>query len=423
MTRRVVLLTAWPLFAGLAFIMAGSGLQNTLLGVRANVEHFDVLVLGAITSLYYTGFLAGSLAIPKLIASVGHIRVFTALTALASTTVLAHGVFVTPAAWMLARIVTGFSFAGLYVVIESWLNGLANKKTRGSVLGIYLVINYSALALGQLLLNVAPPEKIEPFILVSVLVSLAAVPVALTKKPAPAYEEPDKLGVRELWQVSPLSFYSLMASGFCAGVLLLVSPFYAATIGMSTAQVASFMAFFVIGGICGQMPVGILSDRIGRRKTIIGVAATAAILSLLCFLASGTPWLLNLFFFLLGSTSLTVYALGSGLAIDHLHPKQYVSAAGTMLIVNGSGAIMGPTLISALLVISPELFFPALACAYLTLVLFGLYRSTRREALSMEAQENFIPGASATNSSQIATQMAVEVAEEESSAIHRKSGT
>jgi len=104
-----ILKSSWPLFFGLALIMVGNGLQGTLLGVRASIEGFGSATIGLIMSLYYLGFLGGSIYVPKLVSKVGHIRVFTALASLASTTVLLHGVYTDAWFWMVMRVLTGFS--------------------------------------------------------------------------------------------------------------------------------------------------------------------------------------------------------------------------------------------------------------------------------------------------------------------------
>src|SRR5262249_30455240 len=91
-----VFFSAWPLFAGLALMMAGNGLLGTLIGVRATEQGFNKLVTGLIMSLYYAGYMAGTRAAPNLLRNVGHIRVFSALASLAAAVALLYGLFVTP---------------------------------------------------------------------------------------------------------------------------------------------------------------------------------------------------------------------------------------------------------------------------------------------------------------------------------------
>lgn len=408
MRKKIVLLTAWPLFCGLAFIMMGNGLQGTLLGLRASHEDFGSFSIGIIMSMYYVGFLGGSVTVPRWIENVGHIRVFTALTAMASVTILTHGVLINPTLWVIIRIITGFSLSGLFVVIESWINSLANKKTRGTILATYNIVSFSALASGQLLLYVFSPETIVPFVIVSILVSMAAIPVALSRKPAPKFEQPESLKIIELWHMSPLSFYTVMVSGFCVGAVYAIAPVYAVNVGMQTEEIAVFMTLFVIGGIVGQLPIGMISDRIGRRATIIAVGIFATVLSVLCYLSPIYNFPIDIFFFLLGSFALSVYALGSSLAIDRLRPEQYVPAAGALLIINGSSAVIGPMIVSIFMTIDPGYFFVVLAVTYISMSLFGIYRSTQREGVSEEDREQFVAVSPATVSTQVATQVVAE---------------
>ena len=68
----------------MGILMLGAGLQGTLLGVRATLEGFPTLVIGAVMAAYYVGYVAGSLVAPSLIHRVGHIRVFAALSSVTS---------------------------------------------------------------------------------------------------------------------------------------------------------------------------------------------------------------------------------------------------------------------------------------------------------------------------------------------------
>ena len=180
-----VVIGAWALLLGMGIMMLGNGLQGTLLGIRAVTEGFGTTITGLVMSSYYVGFLAGSTLVPKIVKNVGHVRVFSALSALASASVLVHLAFVDPLTWSAMRFLTGFCYAGLYVVAESWINDRATNETRGQLLSVYTLVLFSGLALGQLLLNVANPDGQFLFLLTSVLISLAMVPIALTAGSAP----------------------------------------------------------------------------------------------------------------------------------------------------------------------------------------------------------------------------------------------
>jgi MFS family permease len=387
-----ILSTSWPLFFGLALIMIGNGLQGTLLGVRASAEGFDTATIGLIMSLYYMGYLGGCYYVPKLVSKVGHIRVFTALASLASTTVLLHGLYPDPWLWAAIRAFTGFSYAGLYIVVESWLNNMSTNKTRGQMLAVYLIITNIGLVGGQFLLNVADPGQIDLFIITSVLVSIALLPISLSSRPAPIMEEPSPVSIKKLYKISPLGLVGCFGIGITNGTMFSMGAVYATDIGLSLPQISTFMAAYILGGVVFQIPVGKLSDKFDRRKVIIAITFASSILCFLCFVATEMSlplFYLTLFFF--GGISLTIYGLCLAHTNDHLEPKQFVGASSSMILVNGLGAVVGPFAISVFMsVYGIQYFFPIIAGAFLSIALFGVYRMNRRAPVPLAEQGDYI---------------------------------
>lgn len=384
------LISSWPLFFGLSLIMLGNGLQGTLLGVRATIEGFDTATIGIIMSLYYFGFLGGSYYVPKLISQVGHIRVFTALASLASTTVLLHGLYPDPWLWAIIRGFTGFSYAGLYIVVESWINNASTNKTRGQMFGVYQLISYGGMAVGQFALNIAEPSEIDLFVMTSILVSVALLPIALSSRPAPNFEEPEPLSLKRLYVISPLGLMGCFIVGFGGAAIFGLGAVYASEIGMSIPQISTFMALFIIGAVVSQIPIGFISDKYDRRLVIIGTALVSAVISLICFAVSNNPYLLNIVFFFLGGISLPIYGLSMAHINDHLSPRQYVGASASAILVNGVGAAAGPLLISLLMsLFGTQTYFLSIALVFFYLVGYGVYRTQKREAVPMEEQGDY----------------------------------
>ena len=270
----------WPLLMALALIMAGNGLQGTLLGLRASLEEFPVSAVGSVMSLYYVGFLVGCYLVPRMISAVGHIRVFAGLASLASTTILIHGVFMDLWVWSFVRLLSGLSFAGLFIVSESWLNNIATNKLRGQIFSFYLFVIHGGLFSGQFLVALAPPGDIDLFILISILVSLSLMPITLANKPAPGYEKPETLSFKKIFKKSPLAPIGVFATGICAGTILSMGVIYARDTGYSDEQAAYFVASYILGSTIIPLIVGWLSDRIDRRNVIIGTVFCAFICSI-----------------------------------------------------------------------------------------------------------------------------------------------
>ena len=110
------IISTWTLFFGLLLISAGNGLQVVLLGTRAPEAGFSNIATGIVMSGYFAGIFAGSIIVPHILARVGHVRVFGAMSAIASAAVLLHVVFLDPFVWTGMRLASGFSFAGMYIV-------------------------------------------------------------------------------------------------------------------------------------------------------------------------------------------------------------------------------------------------------------------------------------------------------------------
>ena len=335
--------SSWPLFLGVALIMLGNGLQTSLLGVRAGLEAFATSATGLIMSMYFVGFLAGSVVVPKLIGSVGHVRVFAALASVASTATLVHVIFVEPATWAVMRMVTGFAFAGLFIVAESWLNDRATNDTRGSLLAVYMVVLMGGTAGGQLLLNLDDPTRFQLFALVSVLISLSLVPLLLSATPAPAIRMPEKVRLLQLYRASPLGVVGCFGTGVAHGAALGMGAVYAGAAGFSVAEISAFMGAVYLGGMLAQGPIGILSDRFDRRLVLTATTLAAAAAALAAAWGTGvshaaTIGLVAVF----GGLTLPLYALCISHTNDYLTPTQMPAASGKLYLVTGVGSTLGP---------------------------------------------------------------------------------
>jgi MFS family permease len=384
--------SCWALLLGIALMMLGNGLQGSLLGIRAALEGFATTATGIVMSGYFAGFLAGAVLTPKLVARVGHVRVFAALASLASTAILVHAVWIDPAAWTVIRLVTGFCYAGLYVVAESWLNDQATNHTRGRLLSIYMVVTLGGAAAGQGLLNVADPSGAELFMLVSVLISLALIPMLLSTGRAPPFDTRRPVGVRQLYRVSPTGVVGYFGATMAAGAYVGMGAVYGHEIGLSVRDISVFVSLIMLGGMFLQWPLGRLSDTWDRRQVLTGVTLFAAVFALLAPVAALRS-LLGLFALtaLFGGTSLPMYSLCLAYINDHLERDQMVQASGTLMLIGGIGSMFGP--ISAALAMQrfgPAGFFWWLATIHAAIGMFALYRMARRPALPRAEQGSYV---------------------------------
>ena len=388
-----ILKNSWALFAGYFVLMIAHGFQGNLLGVRSVIEEFNFLATGAIMSGYFIGYFSGANSIPKFVGKVGHIRVFAAFASMASLSILLHAIFVNPIVWTLARFISGFSIVAIFIVMESWLNDRANNRTRGQLLSIYMFITLTGLALGTLLLNFSSPEKYEPFILISLLLSSALIPILLTKRKAPKFKKLGYIDIKGLYRTSPLATFSMLCTGLIHSALFSLGAVYAATMNFTLFEISLVLFLVTISGGIFQWPIGYYSDKSDRRVIIIFCTFAAALFSFLAIIASGSS-LENMYLATSVGTDKIMFfiyiSLYAGMAVplftlnlayinDYIPKEKFVAAGGGMQIIFGMGAMGGPFLCSLLMnKFGSNGFFVHLLFFHLIIGLFGLYRITKR---------------------------------------------
>ena len=337
-----IVLSIWPLFFGLTLIGISIGMQGSLLGIRAELENFNDFLIGLLMSSYFGGFLLGSLLAPKHIRRVGHIRIFGALSAVASITILLHALFINPWIWMLMRFLSGFAFSTIYVVSESWLNKASSNSDRGQILSIYATTLLLGICIGQFLLTIADPFKIDLFILISLIISIAAIPILLSGVKGPSIEEGDRITIKLLWKRTRIGVFAIALSQWVASIVFSMGAVYAIKIGFNQNQTAYFMGCLMMGGMFLQWPLGKLSDKFDRRW-IIGLSSIFGAFCSILILFCDKP---NLFFylstFLFGGFSLSLYSIIVAFTNDHLRPNEITSASGTIILIGGLASMIGP---------------------------------------------------------------------------------
>ena len=381
-------MSSWAILIGFGILMLGDGLQGTLLAVRADLEGFSTTLTGLIMSTFYAGFLLGSIMTPGITVKVGHIRVFAAFAALSSAAILVHAVFVNVPTWIAMRLVSGFCFAGLYIVAESWLNDRASNETRGKLLAIYMVVTYLGVGAGQLLLNLADPQDFPLFILTSVLISIAVVPLLLSAGSPPTFHDSVRIGLGELFRLTPLGMVSIFIVGLVTATFFALAPVYAQRIGLDVKQISFFMAAAFVGTVVLQGPIGILSDRFDRRLVLTITTLLTAAVAALCIVAS--QWSFNellLVIGLFGGLAFPLYSVCIAYINDHLNPNQMIAASGAMILVSGLGAIVGPLLVAmAMDRLGDQALFWSISGLHAFAGVFAVYRMIRRPPVPLDKQ-------------------------------------
>jgi MFS family permease len=379
------------LLLGLALLVAGNGLFQTLIPLRIIESGYSTFVIGLVQSSYYAGFILGAVINRRLIDRIGQHRTFVAFSAAASILALAFGAVQSP--WLLGfvRLLTGVAFMALYTSVESWLNGTVENEKRGQVFGLYAAINYLAVGGGQFLLNVGAGSGAQQFSMAAALFASAVLPVTLMegwpakvndanldRVPARSWGE----SFREMLTLAPLGVPGCILAGFIYSNFYALMPVYLQRTGFSTHDIATFMGVALIGALLPQFPMGRLSDSIDRRRLVFWTASTSAVLSLVLFSFNFriVTWCATLAYV---AVTFTQYGLIVSHVQDRTESHLRVAVSTMLLVLFSLGGMTGPTLASALMtLIGPSglFLFNALSCVLLALsARHALRLSTRAE--------------------------------------------
>ncbi len=385
------LLSVSALMFSVALFIFGHGLQTTLLPLAADRYYFSDFEIGAMSSAYFFGMVLGCLGAPLIIMRAGHIRAFAALVSLMSAAAIMHPVFIDPYAWIVIRMISGFSLAGFYMIAESWLNESATNENRGTVMSFYIVVLFGALMAGQISIATMNIATFVPFAIASVAVSLAVMPVSLTTSTQPAPITLVRFRPIQLYKNSPAAFVGVVFIGATQGAILTLSPLYGSQIGLTTNEAALFAAALFGGGLISQWPVGRLSDLFDRRRVLIGLGVATAATSLAIVLVSPSTFVVAaLMGILIGMSAQPLYAIAVAHAFDHAAAEDFVETSSGMLLSFGIGSIAGPLIASVVMSnTGPSGLFYMVIGSNLIMVTFLLTRVVARRALPAAEKTDF----------------------------------
>jgi MFS family permease len=356
-------------------LIAGNSLVGVLTPLRAQLGGFADLTIGLLGSAYFAGMLAGTLATPAMVRRAGHIRAFSAFVAVGIVSVVLMPGWEAPAPWMLCRGALGFVFAGIYSVIESWINAKADNASRGALYGVYQIVSFGGSAGGQLLLLGFAPDSFLPFSIGGALLALAIVPMAMTNVDQPAQPKSIRLRLPWLVRLAPVAALGALIAGVANGAAYSLSPIYALGIGVEPQSVPLFTAAIVVGSALGVYPAGRISDRVDRRLVIVVAMTLGAIAEATLAALRLAGWPLIAMGFLVGLTTYSLYTLAASHANDRAKPHEMVAVSAGLLFIYCLGAIVAPPVASLLMrAYGPAALFAQATLVHLVVIAYVLWR-------------------------------------------------
>lgn len=379
-----------------AFLLLGHGLLLTLLPIAASTAGFSDTQVALTGSAYFLGFVSGCLATPYMLRRVGHIRSFAVLATSYSVVILIFPWLPEFYSWMLLRFMIGIAISGLYMIIESWLNGSSTANNRGSILSIYTTLNLVMVMCGQQLLNLGGAQNLMLFGLAAIFISIAIIPVSLTTSSAPAVVQQVKLNMFKVWQHSHIALIGAVIAGLVTGAFWSLAPIYAKYNSFDSSQLAAFVSATVLGGACFQLPLGKLSDKFDRRSVLMYTALAGAAMSLLFvglpyFVTTFGGWPASISAFFWGGTCMTLYAICLAHANDNASSEDFVEISSAMLITLGLSSAIGAPLASLVmgLVGGIGLYVFISACLVIFFIIVLIRRRSHIIPPNLETKDSF----------------------------------
>lgn len=385
--------SAYPvraLLLAIFVLMAGGGFLSTLIAIRLELLGVPAGIIGLVATSYFGGLMLGSLRAVRIIARIGHIRAFAAFVTIYSASSLTYAILDDPSVWIILRFIDGFVMAGVFVCLESWLNQQANPKNRSAVLAAYMIALYCGQAAGQFLLNLGDRAPALPFMVSAILLSIALLPVLLTRMEQPRMEAIAPFSLRRLYRVSPLGIVGTLVTGTMLGAFYGLGAVYIQRIGMGLSQVALFTSLVIAGGVVLQYPLGILSDRFDRRLVVISCFLAVAAISTPLALAVLPPLTTIALGCLFGGFAFALYPLCVAHSNDHLAEEERIGASGGLVLTYSAGAVAGPLIGSGGMgTLGPQGLFLVIGGLSLAGGIFGIWRSFARASVPSEDQQTF----------------------------------
>jgi len=357
----------------------GVGPLDVLSGTQLGFTRGQIGLLG---SAHFLGFFIGCWWAPRLMGSIGHSRAFAAFTASGAISLMAHMMVLDPLAWAMMRIGSGLCVAGCYTVIEAWLQAKVTNENRGRAMGTYRMVDMTGSLGAQLIVGVLAPASYVSYNLLAIGCCAALLPITLTRATQPDTPASPRLRPRLAYASSPLAAAGVIVAAVSSASFRMVGPIYAQEVGLGAAQIAYFLAAFVLGGALAQVPIGWLADKYDRRHVLIWLSvasvASCGVTALFStgFGIAGVMLSAGLF----GLTTFPIFSVAAAHAHDFAKSEERVELSAALMFWFAMGAILAPYLSSVLIdLYGPMALFAMISVAHIVLVVFGLIRMRSRK--------------------------------------------
>lgn len=313
----------------LAFELHDRGISSTWIGLNTAV--------GGIATIAVAPFL------PDLVRRLGAGPLLFAAILSAAASLLAFKVTGSFALWFPLRFIFGAALCVLFVVSEFWINAAAPNDRRGLVIGIYGTVLSMGFAGGPAVLSLVGTHGWTPYLVGAGLFALAAIPVMIGAAGAPAIEKESSRGVWALMLVAPAATFAAFIFGAVETGMINFLPLYGLRRGLDEGQAALLLTFAELGNVCLQLPLGLLSDRVDRRRLLLACGTVGVVGSFLIPHLAIDGWAMWGTVFVTTGIVAGLYTVGLALLGARFNGAALATANAAFVMLYSIGLTVGPT--------------------------------------------------------------------------------
>ena len=387
----------FALILAVMILQIAGGLLSMLTPLGLEALGTGPQTIGVIAAFHAAGFMLGAWSSPRALAMFGNIRLFAAAAAMTSVGALSLSLWYEQGFWAVIRIIQGVSFAYMFTSVESWLGEAVPERSRGNVMGIYHTAAKLSLIIGPFFVAGLSPLDSRAYSWAALFLTLALVPVCLTRQEQPATPDRETMPLARLYGLAPAAVIGVALAGIINTGTTALLPIYFedfSLVGGGTAAVAIAGGAAWLGGLIVQWPAGHLSDQVERRMVIAAMCASSGLAALVIAVFGrslgeiGVILVLTLW----GAGSLSFYGLCVAHAIDRTPKGQIPQVMSGLLFVWAGGSILGPLMSGFAMRGAGRLGLFGLAGVLLiVLALIMVWRVVRRPAPEDSEQEDWKP--------------------------------
>jgi MFS family permease len=362
----------------LVIIVAGlsQGLLLPLLTILLDQKQISPELNGFNSSALYIGIFCTMFIIEKPVQRFGYKPVIGLGIVLVTVATLLFPMWQNIGFWFVLRLMVGIGDSALHYATQLWIVTNSSKERRGRNISMYGMAYGIGFSIGPLGINLLNAGTWVPFLVVAFFFILVLILLLRLNNEYPERgEKGQALGKRSALTIQ-MAWFALIPSfifGYMESTMNSNFPLYGLRLGFDDSTISLLLPTLGIGALLLQLPLGLWSDRIGRKPVLITAGILGAATFLAVPLAGDRVWLIALLLAVAGGMVGSFFSLGLAYAADIL-PKALIPKANVIGSINYSlGSIIGPTLGGfCILYLTPSSIFYLLGSIFLVFACLGI---------------------------------------------------